>query len=211
VVILALLGVAGWNVWQARPAAVAARQVQERLAQEQSACAEGDSACLAVAQRSVAQESGQTALCDGLAPNAYAVCVTRIATDAAAPARCDVLSGTEKDACRDLVAPAYAVAQRQYSGCREAVTEQGVARCQMRVREAFVGTADCVQVGLSAEVCAQAETIRQAVAQASPALCEPLPEEDRLSCLDAVNDADVDGDGYTTGEELRGGYNPLGQ
>lgn len=211
VALVGVLGVAGWNVWRMRPAAVAERQAEQRLAEEQSACAEGDAACLAAAQRSVAQASGNIVLCEGLAPSAYTVCVTRIALDAAQPVRCDVLSGTERDDCRDLVAPAYAVAQRQYAGCREAVTEQGIARCHMRVREVFAGTPECAAAGVPAENCERSSRMQQAVQQANPTLCESLSEEDRTSCLDAVYDADTDGDGYTNREELSGGYNPLGQ
>jgi hypothetical protein len=159
----------------------------------------------------VAQESGRVALCDGLAPSAFAVCVTRIALDSADPRRCDVLSDGAQDDCRDLVAPAYAVAQRQYTGCREAVTEQGIARCEMRVREAFVGTEFCASAGVPVEACQAVEALQRAIASADPAQCATFAEDMQDSCLDAVNDADTDGDGYTNGEEIAGGYNPLGQ
>lgn len=232
--VVGLLAVAGFNVWNNRPAAVTARQAATELANRAADCPPGDEACLATAQTVVAQGVGRTSYCDGLEPSAYTTCVTRIAKDQHKPAACEVLVGNDRDVCRDLAVYALAEAEKSFKTCEQTVTEAGRQACEKNIESLAIATLECESFGVDQVACEAREALLALVAAGQPAGCSTLEDELlRADCLDIFTStdadgdglslmreaelgtqdsrADSDGDGYNDGQEVAGGYNPLGQ
>jgi hypothetical protein len=202
VMVLGLIGVAVFNVWQSRPAAIMARQAAAELAARTASCPEGDASCVATAQTVVAQGMGRASYCDGLEPSAYTTCVTRIAKDQHKPATCDVLTGSDLDVCRDLAVYALADFERSLKVCDQAATEAGRQACQNNIKSLAIATLECEAYGVEQVLCETQGALEAVVAAGQPEGCATLGDEAaRVDCLDIFTSTDADGDGLSLMQE----------
>jgi hypothetical protein len=176
-------------------------------------CKPDDTVCLDEARADAARAVGEIKACESLSGNPYTKCVTLISRDEKDPELCKVLSGDDRTACED---GSYILKAREDGNgelCEKIKDETTKASCE------------------SSFASSTSANVEAAVAGGNPAACETLVGADRENCQDIFSSidedkdglslgeeyfyktsdekADTDGDGYTDGEEIASGHDPL--
>lgn len=204
---------------------------QAEVAQRQADCDANDEACKAQAQTEVARASGIAAACAGLEADAQENCVTLIAREKKDSSSCESLAQEAEEICKDAVILAR-VADGEGMGLCESVTDPvKKVSCQAVVTAVARSSGECVKYGVSEEVCDAEQVITNLLTTGNFAGCATLEESERVQCIEVFSSTDADadgltaqeeaeigtldtnpdtdGDGYSDGEEVAAGYNPL--
>lgn len=182
-------------------------------------------------QSDAARQAGFVDGCKGLTDEAYASCVSLIAFDTADTAPCEKLTDAQKLSCVDGTLLVKAKAGKSYQACSAITDDVTRSACQAAIRTDAVAAEDCGAYGVPAEYCSQQVALSAAIASGDPASCDTLAPEAQDGCrdlftsLDADGDGlnvsaehsygtsdqnpDTDGDGYTDGDEIASGHDPL--
>lgn len=206
-------------------------RAQELMKEEAEECAADDAGCLEDAQADAAREVGEIDACDGLADGSYGNCVTLIAFDSKNPELCKALTGDERTDCEDGAYLLLAREEMDYGMCKKISDKITRLSCEGSIEQAAVLTGDCDGYGVPASFCEAGDQLKAVIASGDPAGCDRLKADERDSCRDIFNsldedkdglsladeheygtsptNADTDGDGYSDGVEVQGGYDPL--
>ncbi len=197
------------------------------------ACADAENSetCVADARADAARATGEVSVCRELESAERVNCVSLIANDQADPSLCSALSGDDETACRDGATLVAAKKAGDYSMCTtiESVTiREG---CQKQLLQYVIANNACETYGIDATTCNFPELLDGVVASGDPSGCLQFHGEQRATCDDVFGsidqdgdglvlvtestlgtsdtNADTDGDGYTDGEEVASGHDPL--
>jgi hypothetical protein len=224
-----------WYMNRSTPAKIAQEVATDMLADKVADCeqAADPEACKSAAGMQVANTTGETAACADLTGEAYDSCVSLAARTSAKVSACGTLEGDAKTACEDSAYAAEAELKMDIRLCAKIVNEQTASGCVTHVTDAAVAASACAAAHVEESLCTTAAALRAAIATGLEANCAALATEDLkidctngihsfdedgdgLSVFDEVNihhtdpvKPDTDGDGYTDGEEIASGHDPL--
>jgi hypothetical protein len=221
--VLGLVAVFAANIFKSNR--LAKQEAEDKAKQVEQMIESGTS------QSEAARQAAFVEGCKGLSGEAYTNCVSLIAFDSGNSAVCTNLSGADKTACEDGATLVKAKAGKDYKAC-DAITDEILRNsCQAALRTQAAAADDCAGYGVPLEYCDTQKAIEAAIASGNPASCDALAEDARGICadlftsIDADKDglslaeeyqigtsdqkADTDGDGYTDGEEVISGHDPL--
>lgn len=197
------------------------------------ACAdeEDPAACEAAARSDAARATGEISVCDGLEDAEFRNCVTLIAQDSRDADLCSVLSGDEETACADSATLFAAQDASDYGMCDSIVNADLKAACQNQLLDVVIADGDCAKYGIGEDECGYPAKLAAIIADGDPLGCFSLPSDKQAGCNDMFTsldqdgdglllltesklgtsdtNADTDGDGYTDGQEVASGHDPL--
>jgi hypothetical protein len=207
-----------------------ANQIIERAAENCEAQADRE-ACEDRARAEAARTTGQVSVCDGLEGGAFTNCVSLIALDTADAEVCAVLSGSNETSCQDGATLIAAQRAQSYAACASIIDESLRTSCQLQLRGTVIANGECEKYGIAKEECDYPAKLAAIIALGNPQGCAQLSSDQKAGCEDAFTsldqdrdnlvlaeeyrlgtsdtNADTDGDGYTDGEEVKSGHDPL--
>jgi hypothetical protein len=240
ILVLGGLGAVAWrNVRQvAQRAAQGSAAVSSLASCEQAANPEE---CRAQKQAERAQDEQDAAACEGLNGQARENCVRLVVQQAGKDTACKRLDGEARDRCKGDIVLVRALEKLNTDLCGDIVNERDRNACVEAVVSQQRAERICDTKDGADEECATLLIYREAVETGNRKICEQITaEETQQACKQAVkerndalegtdadhdglawedeielgtdpNNPDTDGDGYVDGEEVRGGFNPLGE
>lgn len=216
VVVLGLIGVFAYQTWSLNSDQESRLVEAEQLAQETMAECDGEDdveACKARARTVAAEQTGQVEVCEGLSGQQLKNCVVLIARDEADPEACDMLQGDDKTSCEDAAYLVKAKDNDDANFCGKIQNDQKRESCQRQVEPEVTSELDAAVESGNPQDCA-------ALSGGQKAACEDAYlsldrdadglsrfEESQLGTSD--DNQDTDGDGYSDGQEVSAGYDPL--
>lgn len=231
------VGVVGYYAWQTYSLThvdvAKVEQANAIIANAVVSCAEDadPKACENRARSDAARATGQTRVCDTLSGEELVNCISLIALDAESSAACAQLSGADETLCVDNATLLAARKAKNYATCSSIVDETIRKSCQSQLLSVVVAAGECAKYGVADDECSYSKKIQTVIAAGKPDGCAQFSGEQAASCTDIfvsldqdkdgltlfdeatlgtsdVN-ADTDGDGYTDGEEVESGHDPL--
>lgn len=188
-------------------------------------------ACEDRARADAARTTAEPSVCKGLTDTALSDCVSLIARDTADANACSSLTGADETACRDSATLALANVAKNYGLCATIVDVDTKAACQSQLLNAVISAGQCETYSIPQDVCDYPKALAAIIAAGNPQGCLRLSVDrqdgcsDMFSSLDQDHDglsllteyklgtsdtkADTDGDGYTDGQEVSSGHDPL--
>lgn len=188
--------------------------------------------CMNKARTETAQTTGSAAACKGLADQELKNCAQQLAVAARDPGLCGVVDDSgNKTSCEDSAFLAKAQERADYGVCASISSAELRASCEAQLLGGVIEAGECAKYGVSDDVCSFPERLAAVVAAGDPTGCAAFTDLDRDSCEDAFtsidgdgdglnrlreyqlgtsdNNADTDGDGYSDGQEVATGHDPL--
>lgn len=229
-----LVGYYGWQAYSLTHVDVAkVNQANTIIENAVLSCAtEADpAACEARARTNAATTTGETSVCKGLEDAELTNCVSLIASKAADPAKCSMLSGSDQTACQDAATLLAARKANDYGMCGTIVGAETKAACQAQLIGVVIANGECDKYGVDSATCEYPARLAAVIAAGDPNGCKQFSTDDQAACddmftsLDQDGDgltllaeyklgtsdtaADTDGDGYTDRQEVDSGHDPL--
>lgn len=197
--------------------------------------------CLAQKQAQSAEAAGDAKACVGLVGQPLENCVRLVVQQVGKDSACTMLEGDAKDRCRGDITLREALEKLDSDACGDIANERDRNACIEAVVSQKRTEQTCDAKDGADEECATLLVYREAVESGNRKLCTQITsEETQEACMQAVkerndalegtdadrdglvwedereigtdpNKADTDGDGYVDGEEVQGGFNPLGE
>ncbi len=232
---LLLIGGIGLVFWLRSRGLESARnsleQAQQQVEAVKETCKEGDSACLNTVVTDAAEEFKSSAACKELAGEAADNCVWTVARSSNDEAVCAEIVNSEWSVrCHDGILLSKAMSSKDPSVCSRITSVPQKDQCLAAIDP--ITAQNCSSRGKSVEECAELQSYETAIASGDYSACAQFSGERKDSCIDVTAESDpdadglsgadearygtsnqkpdTDGDGFTDGDEVAGGFNPNG-
>ncbi|MCR4311766.1 MAG: hypothetical protein NUV56_00620 [Candidatus Uhrbacteria bacterium] len=207
---------------------------QALLSEAEARCADADDpeACMDEARTDTAEATGSSLACKGLEGQELKNCAQLIAIDEADIEACAVIDDdADRTDCEDAATLMKAETDGDYALCASIISSDLKTSCEDQLTGVVIAAGECETYGISAAKCSFQADLDAVVMAGNPTACTSFVGDDRVACesafasADADGDglsrleeyqlgtsddtADTDGDGYTDGQEVASGHDPL--
>lgn len=233
-----LLGLVGVYAYQSFRLAQSAKErvsdVGKAVADATAGCtgAEDVAACEAKGRTDAAVTTGSAAACSTLVGSAFTNCVRLVSRNTVDPSVCAAIDdGDIRAVCEDAAWSEKARTASDYALCSHISNDETQSDCEAQLLPIVIADDECEKYGVAQNICDASIALDAVIAAGDPKACVQLPAADRDACEDTFasvdldadglsrlresklgtsdDNADTDGDGYTDGDEIATGHDPL--